>query len=227
MGRVVDSSPMYGGAEGLVGELGERAGLLPSLFLATKVWTTGEREGVRQMAQSETRLRRTPLDLMQVHNLVDWRTHLATLRRWREQGRVRHVGVTHYQPSAYPELERIVAREHVDVVQLQYSVAVRDAERRLLPAARDAGVAVLVNMPFGGGGLLRGLLGRPLPDAVTPWAASWPQALLKFVLAHPAVTCVLVGTGNPRHMTDNAAAGTGRLPDESERAALLRALDVA
>src|SRR5829696_3218411 len=124
-GRVIDSSPMYGAAEQLVGQLGERAGLLPALFLATKVWTTGEREGVRQMERSEALFRRTPIDLMQIHNLVDWRTHLATLRRWREQGRVRHVGVTHYTPSAYPELERVVTRERVDTVQLQYSAAVR------------------------------------------------------------------------------------------------------
>jgi aryl-alcohol dehydrogenase-like predicted oxidoreductase len=176
------------------------------------------------MEESAARLRRPTLDLMQVHNLVDWRTHLATLRRWKEEGRVRHIGVTHYQPGAFAELERIVTRERIDAVQLPYSVALRDAEQRLLPAARAAGVAVIVNLPFGGGGLLRTLSAKPLPEAVRPWAASWPQALLKFILANPAVTCVIPGTSNPRHMADNAAAGAGRLPDERERAALLRGI---
>ena len=223
-GRVIDSSPMYGAAESVAGELAERAGLGGALFFATKVWTRGEQEGVRQMQASMRLLRRERLDLMQVHNLVDWRTHLRTLRAWRDQGRVRYVGVTHYQPSAFDELEQIVTRERIDFVQLPYSVELRDAERRLLPAAQAAGVAVLVNVPFGGGGLLRRVLALPLPDEVRPWAPSWPQALLKFVLAHPAVTCVIPGTSNPRHVVDNAAAGTGRLPDERERAVLLRAI---
>jgi aryl-alcohol dehydrogenase-like predicted oxidoreductase len=225
-GRVVDSSPMYGASEAVAGELTERAALTDALFLATKVWTRGEAEGARQMEESARLLRKPRLDLLQVHNLVDWRTQLRTLRRWREEGRVRYVGVTHYQTSAFDELEAIVARERVDFVQLPYSVALRDAERRLLPAARDAGTAVLVNLPFGGGGLLRRLAGEPLPPAARAWAASWPQALLKFVLAHPAVTCVIPGTSKAAHMTDNAGAGTGRLPDADERAALLRTLDL-
>jgi diketogulonate reductase-like aldo/keto reductase len=223
-GRVIDSSPMYGAAESVAGELAERAGLKEALFFATKVWTRGEQEGVRQMQASMRLLRRERLDLMQVHNLVDWRTHLRTLRAWRDEGRVRYLGVTHYQPSAFDELEQIVTRERIDFVQLPYSADLRDAERRLLPAAQAAGVAVLVNVPFGGGGLLRRVLARPLPDEVRTWAPTWPQALLKFVLAHPAVTCVIPGTSNPRHVVDNAAAGTGRLPDERERAALLRAI---
>jgi diketogulonate reductase-like aldo/keto reductase len=225
-GRVVDSSPMYGASEAVAGELAERAALGDALFWATKVWTRGESEGVRQMEESMRLLRRRTLDLLQVHNLVDWRTHLRTLRRWQEQGRVRYVGVTHYQTSAFADLEAIVARERIDFVQLPYSVALRDAEQRLLPAAQASGVAVLVNLPFGGGGLLRRLGSEPLPMHVRAWAASWPQALLKFVLAHPAVTCVIPGTSNPRHMADNAAAGTGRLPDAGERAALLRALEL-
>jgi diketogulonate reductase-like aldo/keto reductase len=225
-GSVVDSSPMYGASESVVGELAERAALGDTLFWATKVWTRGEAEGIHQMEESMRRLRRRKLDLLQVHNLVDWRTHLRTLHRWQEEERVRYVGVTHYQTSAFPELEQVVTRERVDFVQLPYSVAVRDAEQRLLPAAQAAGVAVLVNLPFGGGGLLRRLSGEPLPMFVRAWAESWPQALLKFVLAHPAVTCVIPGTSNPRHMADDAAAGTGRLPDADERAALLRALDL-
>ncbi|MGZ8471820.1 MAG: aldo/keto reductase [Gemmatirosa sp.] len=225
-GRVVDSSPMYGASESVAGELAERAALGDALFWATKVWTRGESEGVRQMEASMRLLRRRRLDLLQVHNLVDWRTHLRTLRRWQQEERVRYIGVTHYQTSAFAELEEVVTRERVDFVQLPYSVALRDAEQRLLPAAQASGVAVLVNLPFGGGGLLRRLSGEPLPTGVRAWAASWPQALLKFVLAHPTVTCVIPGTSNPRHMADNAAAGTGRLPDAGERAALLRALDL-
>lgn len=220
-GRVVDSSPMYGDSERVVGELAERAGILDALWMATKVWTSGEARGIRQMQDSAARLRRPTLDLMQVHNLVDWRTHLTTLRRWKDEGRVRHIGVTHYQPSAFEELERIVRRERIDAVQLPYSVALRDAERRLLPAAREAGVAVIVNLPFGGGGLLRRLSAKPLPDSVRAWAASWPQALLKFILADPAVTCVIPGTSDPRHMVDNAAAGSGRMPTEGEREGLI------
>jgi diketogulonate reductase-like aldo/keto reductase len=228
-GRVVDSSPMYGESERNVGELAEPAGVAGKLFVATKVWTSGEQAGVRQMRESMALLRVRRVDLLQVHNLVDWRTHLNTLRRWREEGLVRYVGVTHYTPSAYAELERVITRDArgaVDFVQLAYSVGVRDAERRLLPAAADAGVAVLVNRPFEGGDLFRRVVRTPLAAPVAPWAGSWAQAFLKFVLAHPAVTCVIPGTADPRHMADDAAAGAGRLPDAAERAALLRAIGV-
>jgi diketogulonate reductase-like aldo/keto reductase len=226
-GRVVDSSPMYGESERNVGELAEPAGVAGKLFVATKVWTSGEQAGVRQMRESMALLRVRRVDLLQVHNLVDWRTHLNTLRRWREEGLVRYVGVTHYTPSAYAELERVITRDArgaVDFVQLAYSVGVRDAERRLLPAAADAGVAVLVNRPFEGGDLFRRVVRTPLAAPVAPWAGSWAQAFLKFVLAHPAVTCVIPGTADPSHMADDAAAGVGRLPDAAERDALLRAL---
>ena len=229
-GRVVDSSPMYGASERNVGELAEPAGVAGRLFVATKVWTSGAQAGVRQMRESMSLLRVRRVDLMQVHNLVDWRTHLDTLRRWRDEGLVRYVGVTHYTPSAYADLERVITRDargQVDFVQLAYSVGVRDAERRLLPAAADAGVAVLVNRPFEGGDLFRGVVRTPLAAPVAAWAGSWAQAFLKFLLAHPAVTCVIPGTSNPRHMADDAAAGTGRLPDDAERSALLRALDMA
>ena len=226
-GRVIDSSPMYGESERNVGDLAEPAGVAGKLFVATKVWTRGQGAGVRQMRRSMELLRVRRVDLMQVHNLVDWRAHLDTLRAWREQGLVRYVGVTHYDPSAYAELERVITRDargELDFVQLAYSVGVRDAERRLLPAAADAGVAVLVNRPFEGGDLFRRVVRTPVAAPVAAWAGSWAQAFLKFVLAHPAVTCVIPGTANPRHMADDAAAGVGRLPDAAERAALLRAL---
>lgn len=217
-GKVVDSSPMYGAAESVVGDLAAELGITGALFLATKVWTSGRDAGLAQMEESLRRLRVQRLDLMQVHNLLDWRTHLRTLRAWKDAGRIRYLGVTHYTASAYGELERVLATERVDFVQVNYSVDERQAERRILPLARDQGVAVIVNRPFSEGGLFRRLRGRPLPD----WAAaidahSWAQLLLKWVLAHPAVTCVIPGTSRPEHMGDNLGAGIGRLPDAAAR----------
>ncbi|MNK67510.1 General stress protein 69 [compost metagenome] len=213
-GTVIDSSPMYGRSEETTGELlaAAKPGARP--FLATKVWTSGREAGIAQMEQSFTRLRTQQIDLMQVHNLVDWRTHLATLRGWKEKGRVRYIGITHYTASAYDEVEAVLRAETLDFVQINYSLDARDAEQRLLPLAAERGVAVIVNMPFGGGGLLRRLRDKPLPA----WAgeigcASWAQVLLKFVLSHPAVTCTIPGTSRAEHMTDNAAAGAGTFPD--------------
>jgi len=212
-GKVLDSSPMYGRAEETTGELLAANGRRSDAFLATKVWTQGRQEGIRQMEESMRLLRSPRIDLMQVHNLVDWRTHLATLRAWKEQGRVRYIGITHYTSSAYPEVERVLQAEKLDFLQINYALDDRLAEQRLLPLAAERGVAVIVNMPFGGGGLLRGLLPRPLPD----WAAaiactSWAQVLLKFVLSHPAVTCAIPGTRRREHMEDNVRAGFGEMP---------------
>ena len=213
-GRVLDTSPMYGRAEATTGELLEGHPQRDQAFLATKVWTRGREAGIQQMTESMRLLRTERIDLMQIHNLLDWRTHLATLRAWKEQGRVRYIGITHYTSSAYPEVERVLQAEKLDFLQINYALDDRLAEQRLLPLAAERGVAVIVNMPFGGGGLLRGLLPRPLPD----WAAaiactSWAQVLLKFVLANPAVTCVIPGTGKPEHMRDNVQAGLGTYPD--------------
>lgn len=217
-GSVIDSSPMYGPAEGVVGDLLAAMKAREKAFLATKVWTQGQAAGIEQMERSETLLRDRRIDLMQVHNLVDWRTHLATVRRWKEEGRVRYIGVTHYTASAYGDLEAVMRRETLDFVQLNYALDDRQAEHRLLPLAAERGIAVIVNQPFGGGGLLRKLLSRPLPG----WAgeigcASWAQILLKFALGHPAVTCVIPGTGKPEHMADNVRAGFGIYPDEALR----------
>ena len=221
-GTVVDASPMYGKSESVTGQLTERLKLNDRLFIATKVWTRGERAGIGQMEQSMSELRRERVELMQVHNLVDWRTQLATLRRWKEEGRVRYIGVTHYQVSAFGELEAIVRRERVDFVQLPYSAGLRHAEARLLPTAADTGTAVLVNRPFEGGSLFGAVRGVPVPAEVQRYATSWGQAFLKFIVAHPAVTCVIPATSNPRHMRDNVGAGHGPLPTESERDALAR-----
>ena len=212
-GKVLDSSPMYGRAEETTGELLAASGRRADAFLATKVWTSGEQAGIRQMEASMRLLQSARLDLMQVHNLLDWRTHLKTLRGWKEAGRVRYLGITHYTASAYPEVEKVLRAETLDFLQINYALDDRLAEQRLLPLAAERGVAVIVNMPFGGGGLLRNLLARPLPA----WAgeigcASWAQVLLKFVLAQPAVTCAIPGTGRRAHLLDNVAAGSGSVP---------------
>jgi diketogulonate reductase-like aldo/keto reductase len=213
-GSVIDSSPMYGAAEGLVGDLLAAAGSRDKAFIATKVWTSGRDSGIAQMQQSMRLLRSERIDLMQIHNLVDWRTHLPTLRAWKAQGKIRYLGVTHYTQSAHAELEAVLRAEPWDFVQIDYSLDDRAVEKRLLPLAQERGVAVIVNQPFGGGGLLRRLSGRKLPDGAGEiGCTSWAQVLLKFVLAHPAVTCVIPGTGKPEHMKDNVQAGVGTYPD--------------
>ncbi len=217
-GKLVDSSPMYGESERVVGDLMAELDLRRKLFVATKVWTRGEAEGVKQMETSLGLLRADPVDLMQVHNLVDVATHLRTLSRWKEQGRVRYVGVTHYQSSSFDELARVIRTEPVDFVQLNYSIQVRDAERMLLPLAAEKRIAVIVNRPFEGGNLFGRVRGKALP----PWAAelgcaSWSHFFLKYVLAHPAVTCVIPATDKVDHLRDNLAAGSGPMPDEATR----------
>lgn len=216
-GSVIDSSPMYGTSEGVVGDLLAATGTRDKAFIATKVWTSGRANGITQMRQSMRLLRAERIDLMQIHNLVDWRAHLPTLRAWKAEGRIRFLGITHYTDSAHAELEAVMRTEKWDFVQLNYAVDDRAVERRLLPLAAERGIAVIVNQPFGGGGLLRRLLPRPLPG----WAGeigcmSWAQLLLKFVLAHPAVTCVIPGTSRPQHMKDNIQAGFGAYPDAAQ-----------
>ncbi|MBI5612945.1 MAG: aldo/keto reductase [Gammaproteobacteria bacterium] len=217
-GRVVDTSPMYGEAETVVGDLAQQLHLAGKLFLATKVWTRGRDDGIRQMEASFQRLRTTRMDLMQIHNLLDWQTHLKTLRAWKEQGRVRYIGITHYTESAYDDLAKVLKREDLDFVQLNYSIAEREAEQRLLPLAQERRVAVLINRPFARSGLFDKVRNRELPA----WAkefdcATWAQFFLKFILSHPAVTCVIPATSKPKHLLDNMQAGLGKLPDGATR----------
>lgn len=220
-GRVIDSSPMYGNAEAVTGDLVAETGAPDPCFVATKVWTRGKAEGEAQIAESQ-RLLRAPIDLLQVHNLLDFKIHIKTLRRLKEEGKIRYIGVTHYVVSAFAELERVIREERLDFVQLPYSLAVRDAEDRLLPAAADHGVAVLVNRPFDAGALFKRVRGVAVPQ----WAAdlecsSWAQLFLKFIVAHPAVHCPLPATRKPEHMADNVKAGLGPLPDADQRRRLI------
>lgn len=221
---VIDTSPMYSSAESVLGEL-----LNPEMqsraFIATKVWTRGAREGVTQMTRSMELLRRKKVELMQVHNLLDLDVHLPTLRRWKEEGRIRYLGITHYTVESHARLAEIIERELIDFVQFNYSATTTAAEARLLPLCADKGVAVLVNRAFDDGKIFSRLKDRPLPA----WAAdiactSWAQLLLKFVISHPAVTCVIPATGKLRNLQDNLAAGRGPLPDAEQRKAIVAAV---
>ena len=217
--KMIDTSPMYGRAEAVTGDLLADLEARPRAFLATKVWISGRDASIAQMKRSASLLRSEVIDLMQIHNLVDWRTHLATLRRMKEDGHIRYIGITHYTNRALPELAHILDTEPgIDFVQCGYSLAQRAAERDLLPAAAARGVAVIVNQPLGQGGLVRRVSSKSLPE----WARdfnceSWTQLLLKYVVAEPAATCVISATRNPAHMADNLAAGFGRLPDAEQR----------
>jgi diketogulonate reductase-like aldo/keto reductase len=217
-GDLVDTSPMYGTAESVLGDLAAGAGLRERLFFATKVWTTGERSGVRQMEDSLRKLRTDRVELMQIHNLTDWRTHLKTLRAWKERGRFRHIGITHYVSSAYPDVARILRDEPLDFVQLNLSLDEPEAAGAVLALCAERGVAFIANRPFGGGGAFTRTRGRELPG----WAKetginSWAQFLIKWVLSHPEVTCAIPGTSRPEHMRDNLQAAIGPPPGAALR----------
>ena len=216
--NVVDSSPMYGSSEAVAGDLIAELGARDRLFMATKVWTSGRAEGVKQMETSFRRLRVERLDLMQIHNLVDVATHTKTLLEMKSRKKIRYLGITHYTSSAYAEVERWLKTKQYDFLQINYSLAEREAEERILGNAKDVGVAVIANRPFAEGAMFRRVKGKPLP----PWAAelgiaSWAQYFLKWIVSHPAVTCAIPGTGNPKHMADNLGAGMGKLPDAEQR----------
>ena len=217
-GNVVDSSPMYGSSESVAGDLIAELGTRDQLFMATKVWTSGRAEGIAQMETSFKRLRVERMDLMQIHNLVDVETHTKTLLEMKSRNKIRYLGITHYTSSAYAEVERWLKTRQYDFLQINYSLGERESENRLLPLAQELKVAVIANRPFAEGALFRKAKNRPLP----PWAAdlgiaSWAQYFLKWIVSHPAMTCAIPGTGNPKHMQDNLGAGVGKLPNAGER----------
>jgi diketogulonate reductase-like aldo/keto reductase len=226
-GRIIDTSPMYGRAEAMTGDLVAEMGVRPRVFLATKVWTSGREAGVAQMRRSAELLRSKIIDLIQIHNLQDWRTHLATLRQMKAEGKIRYIGITHYTTGALPELARIIQSEPgIDFVQCAYSLGTRAAETALFPIAAERKVAVIVNRPFEDGDMFRRVRGRALPE----WAGefdctSWAQLFLKYIFAEPAVTCAVPGTASPEHMNDDLKAGFGRLPDAKQREQIRRLWD--
>jgi aryl-alcohol dehydrogenase-like predicted oxidoreductase len=225
-GRVIDSSPMYGRSEEIVGDVLADLGAIGTPFLATKVWTRGKRQGAAEMERSRRRMRAERIDLMQIHNLLDWQTHLPVLREMKQAGAIRYLGVTHYAHTELPQIERMMRSEALDFVQVPYNVADRAVEARVLPAAADTGTAVLVMRPFDEGGLFRRVRGKALPG----WAAeldctSWAQVFLKFILGHPAVTCPIPATADPVHLADNLQAGSGRIPDATQRRRIIAALE--
>jgi diketogulonate reductase-like aldo/keto reductase len=218
-GTVIDTSPMYGRSEAVLGDLIEKLRLRPQLWVATKVWTQGREAGARQIATSMGSLHVEQLDLLQIHNLLDWREHLPTLRDLRAAGKVRHIGITHYRADAHDELERVLAAEPFDSVQLNYSLAEPEAERRLLPFCQERGIGVIVNRPFADGAMFARARDKPLPaSAAELGIESWAQYFLKWIAGHPAVTCVIPATASARHMRDNARAGFGPMPDARQRA---------
>ena len=218
-GKLIDTSPAYGNAESLIGEIAFKSGLRDSLFLATKVWTRSVEEGVAQMERSLQRFRTRAIDLMQVHNLADVDREMTSLREWKAKGKIRYTGITHSERKGHGEVERVMRLQKPDFVQINYSLVDRAADQRILPLAREMGMGVIINRPFGGGGIFQVLAGKPLPA----WAAefdchSWAQFLLKWIVSHPAVTCVIPATNSPQHLTDNLGGGLGRLPDLKTRA---------
>jgi aryl-alcohol dehydrogenase-like predicted oxidoreductase len=227
-GGLVDSSPMYGRSEEVIGDLIAKLGVRERVFVATKVWTSGRLRGLNQMKASMRKLHVEPVDLIQVHNLVDVHTHLETLREWKAEERVRYIGVTHYTATHHGEVARVLESESVDFVQINYSVAERDAEQRILPLAAERGIAVIVNRPFGAGDLLGRVRGKPVPDWATAIECdTWAQLLLKFVVSHPAVTCAIPATSSADHLRDNMRAGSGPMPDDAMREDIARAFRAA
>jgi diketogulonate reductase-like aldo/keto reductase len=216
--RLIDSSPMYGSAEAVTGDLVRQLHGHDRTFYATKVWTHGRDKGIAQINESLRRLQAQRLDLLQIHNLVDWRTHVATLRKLKGDGVVRYLGVTHYTVDAQDELQRVLTEDPFDFVQFNYSIATRAAEQRLLPFCQERGIAVLINRPFEEGALFTRVRGRKLPGYATELGCtSWAQVFLKFIVSHPAVTTVIPATSRVSHMQDNLQAGFGPMPDKALR----------
>jgi len=222
-GSVIDSSPMYGRSEKVVGDLTTELQIKDKIFEATKVWTNGENAGLEQMNDSFNLMKVNQMDLMQIHNLKDWKTHLKTLHQWKAEKRIRYIGITHYHSGGYAEVERIMKTEEIDFIQINYNLAVRDAAERILPLAKDKGIAVLINRPYEGGSLFRVSKNMVLPTWANEFdAKSWGQFFLKFILANTAVNCVIPGTSKSKHMLDNVQAGFGELPNAEHQRKMIK-----
>ncbi|MCF2496899.1 aldo/keto reductase [Dyadobacter chenhuakuii] len=227
-GKLIDASPMYGRAEEVIGALTTELKNNDKFFFATKVWTTGKEQGIAQMNDSFRKMGRKKIELMQIHNLQDWQTHLKTLKDWKAQGKIKYIGITHYTDSAHARLEQIVKAKEVDFVQFNYSIRSRNAEKSLLNAAKDHGVAVIINEPFEQGALFRAVKGKELPAFVADYdIRSWAQYFLKYIVSHPAVTCAIPGTSDVKHVTDNLGAALGKLPDEAGRKKMIEWIEKA
>jgi diketogulonate reductase-like aldo/keto reductase len=225
-GTVIDSSPMYGHAESRLGEVMAMRSNVPDIFAATKVWTQGKDNGIAQMHESAKRMGVTRFDLMAIHNLKDWHTHLDTLKQWKAEGKVRYIGITTWAGNYHPEFLQIMRNEPLDFVQFSYSIVEREAEKELLPVAAERGIATMINRPFQRGELFKHSKDKPLPELAHDLGCkSWGQFYLKFVLGHPAVTCVIPATSKARHMTDNMGANYGPLPNSEQRTEMLRLFD--
>lgn len=225
-GQCIDSSPMYGNAETVIGELLKRVTGRKDLFAATKVWTNGRQNGIDQMNASMAKMGVKKMDLMQIHNLRDWQTHLQTIREWKDQGRIRYTGITTSHGRSHSELAQILKKEKFDFVQFTYNIEDRMAEKTLFPIVRDRGIATLINVPFQRGSLFSKVSGKPLPEWAAEFdCASWGQFFLKFIGSHPDVTCIIPATTKVRHMADNMAAGFGRLPDAGMRKRMIEYME--
>jgi len=220
-GSVIDTSPMYNRSESIIGDIIESGVPRKPMFVATKVWTDGRDDGIEQMQRSAQLMKSDVIDLMQVHNLRDTRTHMKTIHEWQEQGRIRYNGLTHYRASALDALETAVREYRPQFVQINYSLGEREAGERFLPLMQELGVAVLINRPYQTGALFSAVRGLELPGWATDFAASWGQFFLKFIVSHPAVTCVIPATSKPHHMQDNLEAGFGHLPDAATRSRMI------
>ncbi len=225
-GALIDSSPMYGRSEAVIGDISGSINIKDEFFYATKVWTSGRERGIRQMKDSMQKMKRKTIDLMQIHNLLDWQTHLPVLREWKESGIIKYIGITHYKDDMHTELESIITKEKIDFVQFNYSIDSRHAEERLLKSAAEFGVATIINRPFGVSKLFNKVKGKELPTwAIEVGILNWSNFFLKFILAHPAVTCVIPATSNPLHAKDNFTAGNGDLPNEGMRNKMVKFIE--
>jgi len=213
-GSLIDTSPMYGRAEEVTGKIAQDLKINDRLFLATKVWIEGKEAGEIQMNASSKKLNKAVIDLMQIHNLLDWKTHIKTLYEWKEQGKINYIGISHFRSNAFNQIEKIITKERIDFAQFNYSLEEREAEKRLLPLCREKGVATLINRPFMRGKLFKAVARKKLPSWTYEYNVNtWSQFFLKFILANQAVTTVIPATSNPAHMIDNLIGGIGPIPE--------------